>query len=209
MHFSSYLIIPLLLMAVVSGAGCTSDNGRPLPVAVPAVSSDLSPLLINSTEVPPDFTQTEKTAKKPADMGTLAKDLGWQGGFLVKYASPGQGTRSPTEIIQSIAIYPDKNIPAISAIVNMQDRSDSNLTYADLAVYNLGNNSRAFSGKEGGSVLLKSNEPSNAGNGNTNITIVEIIFSKGTTFEVMRMTGPESNTETLKGLAYKAYVKIP
>ena len=39
--------------------------------------------------------------------------------------------------------------------------------------------------------------------------VAEIIFSKGKTFEVLKMTGPSTDTALLIDLAKKAYAKIP
>jgi hypothetical protein len=44
------------------------------------------------------------------------------------------------------------------------------------------------------------------GNGRT---VAEIIFSRGTIFEVLKMTGPGTNVTLLRELAQKASAKIP
>ena len=42
-----------------------------------------------------------------------------------------------------------------------------------------------------------------------NTRLVEIIITKDTVFEVLRMTGPDTSAETLSGIAVRAYAKIP
>jgi hypothetical protein len=39
--------------------------------------------------------------------------------------------------------------------------------------------------------------------------IAEVIFSRGTTFEVISITGPGADVATVTALAQKAYAKIP
>jgi hypothetical protein len=105
----------------------------------------------------------------------------------------------------------------VIAMADQQGRPDTDLTYTDLPVQGLGNNSRAFLGKASSQILLK---PTQANQLITGLDknevqaifkneVAEIIFSKGNTFEVIKMTGPSVDTPLLIDLAKKAYAKIP
>jgi hypothetical protein len=136
---------------------------------------------------------------------------------VVRFTRTAQGGKEEIEIVQSIAIYQERTIPDVIALAEQQGRSDRDLTYTDLPVRGLGVNARAFSGKARAQILIKPIEtnPVFAGMNTHEVQAVsksdvaEIIFSKGNTFEVCRMTGPSPDTELLFDLAQKAYAKIP
>jgi hypothetical protein len=174
-------------------------------------------LLLNPADLPPNFTLVESSARNAADVGSLAKDLGWEGGYGIRYAVPAVDKRGPTEISQSIAFYPEKNIPSIIDLSDKQDRSDPDLSYTSFSPEGLGNNSRGFFGNASAEILVKpTNEnPLVTGPDNHEVAVVytrevaEIIFTKGDVFEVLRMTGPGANVTVLQDLAGKAYRRIP
>jgi hypothetical protein len=218
MRLLSYLIISFLLLGAIAGAGCTA-GGRPIPVTspTPAAAQDLSSLVLTPVDVPQGFTRTVMTAKKTSDMGTLARSFGWEEGNLAEFRHPGTDPGIATIILQTIAVYPAGNVPAIADIVNKQDRADNNFSYADLAVPDLGNHSFAFSGRSRVTLLAPEGDNQTPGVGSsnpeiavtTNTSFVEIIIAKDTVFEVLRMTGPDTSAETLSGIAVRAYAKIP
>ncbi len=216
MILSRYLIIALLLCSVLLAAGCTRSTPAPVPVT-PAAGSGLADLALTAADLPPGYTLVGSRAKNISEVGALARDLGWQGGYVAEYraASPSGGI--PTDMIQSIATYPAGNIPDLVALVDRQDRSDPDLTYTDLPASAPGGRGAGFYGKAQTRILIK---PTNAnplvsGPENHDVEalvktdIVEIIFYRGTTFEVIRMTGPGADVATATALAQKAYAKIP
>jgi len=220
MHISRKLIVSLVICAAVFCAGCTQNLSSKVPVAPVTVSvpvADPAQLALTQSDVPQGFAMVESRAKTPADVSKLALDLGWQDGYEVRFSSPAQVGRGGDEIIQSIAIYQERTIPDVITLAEQQGRSDSDLTYTDLKVRGLGNNARAFSGKASAQILIKPADanPILAGMNKNEVQAVfknevaEIIFSKGNTFEVFRMTGPSPDTVLLVNLAEKAYAKIP
>jgi hypothetical protein len=217
MQYPRYLIAALILFAFLVFAGCTQAPAPGTPSASPGAPADMTRLLLDPADLPPNFTLVESTAKDPADVGSLAKDLGWEGGYGVRYALPAIDNRGPTEITQSIALYPEKNILAIVELSDKQDRSDANLVYTGFATPGLGNNSRGFFGNASAEILVKpTNEnPLVSGPGNHDVAVVytrevaEIIFTKGDVFEVLRMSGPGANVTVLRDMAGKTFRKIP
>ena len=219
MHYPRHLIAAFAVCVFLFCAGCTQGTNSPASGS-PASSggvTDITRLTLNQVDIPPNFTLVEETVRNPGDVGSLAKNLGWETGYNVRYATPALDKRGPTEITQSIAVYPEKSIPTILSLSDRQDRSDTDLTYTDLPVPRLGNNSRGFFGNASAQILVKpTNEnPLASGPGSHDVSVVytrevaEIIFAKGTFFEVLRMEGPGINVTVLQGLAEKAFRKLP
>ncbi len=214
------LLVTLVICAAIFSAGCTQNSTsqvRVTPVTTSVNVANPAQLALTQSEVPQGFTQVERWAKTPADVSKLALDLGWQAGYEVRFISPVQGGMGNNEIVQSIAIYPESTINDVIAMAKQQGRSDTDLIYTDIPVQGLGNNARAFSGKASAQILLKPT-PANQlikGFDKNEVQAVfknevaEIIFSKGNTFEVIKMTGPSVDTALLIDLAKKAYAKIP
>jgi len=220
MHISRNLLVFLVICAAIFSAGCTQNLPSQVPV-LPVTGSvpvaDPAQLALTQSDVPQGFTLVESRAKTSADVSKLALELGWQDGYVVRFTRPAQGGRGENEIVQGIAIYPEHTIPDVIALAEQQGRSDSDLTYTDLPVRGLGDNARAFSGKASAQILIKPADanPVFAGMNKDNVNevskneLAEIIFSKGNTFEVFRMTGSSPDTALLVDLAQKAYAKIP
>ena len=173
----------------------------------------LESMVLTPSEVPQNFTPYESRAKNSTDVGKLARDLGWKQGYVVRFIRSPEGVPGQTEILQTVALYPAKNIPAIAELAEKQERSDKNMLFSNLSSPTLGSYSRAFSGTVNS---LMTPEPDNgnplgsvSGGGTVQQDFVEIIFSKGDVLEVIRMTGPGADYSTLFSLAQTAYNKIP
>jgi len=217
MRLSSCIVILLLAGAVVFAAGCTQETSPARPATpVPLKTPDLPDLAITSSDLPACFSLEEHQVKSSADVGDLAKDLGWRAGYGVTYTCPAEGTE-PTVILHSLATYPAANMPGIATMVDKQDRPAGYLS-EDLSFPDQGITMRGFY-REAGSVQV-SGIPMGANlltgeskNVETDTlaasSMAEIIIYRGTTFEVLRMTGPGTNATLLKGLALKASLKIP
>jgi hypothetical protein len=213
MSIPRHLIITILICFLILAAGCTirdtqGVNTEPAPARFPLESMVLGP-----SDLPQNFTLVESRVKNTTDVGNLALSLGWQQGYVVRYArSPEVGTGS-TEILQTIARYPEKNIPAVAELIERQERSDNNMTFSDLSSPSPGNYSHAFSGKETVRIINTSEDVFLLEYDSAKETIqqdfIEIIFSKGDILEIIRLTGPGSDFSTLSLLAQKAYSKIP
>ena len=220
MHISSMLLVTLVICAAIFSAGCTQNSTSQVPVTPVTASATVAnpaQMALTQSDVPQGFTLVESKAKTAADVSKLALELGWQDGYGVQFINPAQDARGANEIVQSIAIYQERTIKDVIAMAEQQGRSDTDLTYTDLPVQVLGNNARAFSGKASAQILLKPT-PANqliAGMDKNEVQAVfknevaEIIFSKGNTFEVIKMTGPSVDSALLIDLAKKAYAKIP
>jgi len=220
MQITRKLFVSIIICAAILCAGCTEKPPLLAPVSPVTASSTVAGpahLALTQSEVPQGFTIIESRAKTAADMGKLALDLGWENGYVVRFISPANGGNGEREIIQSIAIYPERTIPDMTVLAEQQDRSDSDLTYTDLKVQGLGDNARAFSGKSGARIITRPTDanPVSAGMMKNEVQAVskkdmaEVLFYKGKTFEVIKITGPSPDTALLVDLAIEAIAKIP
>ena len=201
MHLSSLFVIFFLILAVI-GAGCTGTRAPASPI-VPGVNASLSLFALAPHDLPAGFTLAENREKTFDDVGSLARNLGWDGGYGIRYVLPGPDPGNDTTVIQSIAVYPEENIPAIATMADGQDRAGFNQTAGNLTLQDLGANSHGFS------VSVPPVPLSPDANRGITQPVAEIIFSKGRTFEVLRMSGPGTDASTLQSLAARAYEKIP
>jgi hypothetical protein len=213
MSCSPYLIVAILVCSLILTAGCTGRAGTAVPAAPTPARITLESLVLTPSEVPQNFTLRESRAKNVTDVSKLAQDLGWQQGYVVRFTRPSEGISGQTEILQTVTLYPAKNIPAITALAEKQERSDKNMLFSNLSSPALGSYSRAFSGTVNTLMIPEPDNGNPLGSGSVGATVqqdfVEIIFSKGDILEVLRMTGPDSDYSTLASLAQKAYNKIP
>ena len=213
MRTSRHLIITILVCFLILAAGCTvrdpTSGNSPLKTA----RLPLESLVLTPSDVPPNFTLVESRAKNDTEVGNLALSLGWQQGYVVGYARSPEGGSGSAEILHTIVMYPEKNIPTIAELIERQERSDSNMTFSNFSLPSLGNYSHAFSGKENLRIINNSDNVFLLEYDSTRETIqqdfIEIIFSKGDILEIIRLTGPGSDFSTLSSLAQKAYSKIP
>jgi len=131
----------------------------------------------------------------------------------VRFTRLPEGISGQIEILQTVTRYPAKNIPAIAALAEKQERSDNTMIFTNLSSPALGSYSQAFSGTVHTIIIP---EPANGNlshpgsvEGTIQQDFVEIIFSKGDILEVLRMTGEGADYATLTSFAQKAYAKIP
>ena len=208
-----HLIITILVCLLILAAGCTVRDIKRVNTESTPAPLPLESMVLTPSDVPQNFTLVESRAKNATDVGNLALSLGWQQGYVVRYASFSEGRSGSTEILHTIALYPEKNIPAVAERIERQERSDNNMTFSDLSLLSPGNYSHAFSGKETLRISNKSDNVFLLEYDSAKETIqqdfIEIIFSKGDFLEIIRLTGPGSDFSTLSYLAQKAYNKIP
>jgi hypothetical protein len=217
MQISSCLVIILLIGALVFTAGCAQGTGPVMPATpLPVTQPDLHGLALNPSDVPVCFSLAEQQVKSSGDVGKLAKDLGWQAGYMVTYTCPAEG-HEPTTLLHSLAVYPAANMPGIVSMVDEQDRQ-AGYTYEDLSFPNPGSALHGFYGKAGGAQVSGTSPGTSVLTGRDEVPrtsavsgsdVAEIITYRGTIFEVLKMTGPETNTTVLRDMAQKAYAKIP
>lgn len=210
-------IILILIATSFFIAGCTQGPG-PVPMVTPApvTGSPLQDLAISTADLPACFSLADQNVKSYTDVGKLAKDLGWQAGYVATYTCPAEGS-DPTIIVHSLAVYPDYSMSGIAVMVDEQDRTPGFL-YENLSFQDQGIPVRGFYGKSGGiqdSVIAPVTYFVNGGHDGTEIhtdtrgEVAEIIFYRGNVFEVLKMTGPKTNVTLLWDLAQKASAKIP
>jgi hypothetical protein len=210
---SHYLIISILVFSLILTAGCTGHTGTVVPATPTPAHITLESLVLTPSEVPQNFTLTDRRAKNSTDVSKLARALGWKEGYVVRFSRLMDGEHGSTEILQTISRYPEKNCAGIAELIEQQERADSNMTFSNLSSPGLGSYSRAFSGTVNTLIVPESGDLNPLGSGSAGGTarqdFVEIIFSKGEILEVIRMTGPEADSTTLVSLAQKAYSKLP
>ena len=208
-----YLIITILVCFLILAAGCTARDIKRVNTESTLPSLPLESMVLTLSDVPQNFTLVESRAKNSTDVGNLALSLGWQQGYVVRYIRSMESGSGSAEILHTIALYPEKNIPAVAELIERQERSDKNMTFSNLSSPSLGNYSHAFSGMKTLQILSTSDNVFLLEYDSTEETIqqdfIEIIFSKGDILEIIRLTGPESDFSTLSQLAQKAYNKIP
>jgi hypothetical protein len=213
-HFVSLIVCALILCA-----GCTQPASQvpAAQVTVPVTTVDPAQMILTESDMPQGFTLIESRTKTPEDLSQLAMELGWQGGHVVRFIRPARNETQAAEIIQTVTIYPSKNIPNVIALAEKQGRSSRDMTYADVPVTGIGDNARGFTGLTGLGIIIEPTDanPVMAGLNNNEAQPVslnnftEIMFSKGDTFEVFTMTGVSPDTAQVIDLAQKAYAKIP
>lgn len=212
------LILPLLVCAALLGAGCTTAPTSATPAPGQAASTtDLALLALTPSDVPQNFTLVSGAARNPADVGSLARNLGWEGGYTVKFTGPAGTNGLKAEITQSIARYPAASIPNVMVMADTQDRTDTDLEYTNITMGTAAFTGRGFVGKAPAELYIKpvNANPIVAGSENHDVSaelksdVAEIIFSKGNILEVIRMSGPGATMESVTSLAEKAYAKIP
>jgi len=216
MQVPSRFILLIFIAFTVFIAGCTQDFDLvPMVTPAPVTGSPLRDLAISTADLPACFSLAEQNVKSYADVGQLAKDLGWQAGYVATYACPAEGP-GPTIIVHSLAVYPENIMSGIALMVDEQDRTTGFL-YENLSFPEQDTSMHGFYGKSGGiqdSGIAPGTYFVNGGHEGTEVNtdsgdrVTEIIFYRGNVFEVLKMTGPGTNVTLLRDLAQKSYAKI-
>jgi len=210
----------LVVCAIVFCSGCTSVSGSqntvPTETITPATTAtniSLSTFALTTADLP-DGSKIETSRQKSADdVGTIAKDLGWQQGYVMIGSIPPDNTTAASVVTQTITVYSEDKMFNIVSIINTNDRQLTGFVFSDMPRPATGPNTRAFSAV----VSNKTIEPEGTGNiigskGNDTSKAAEgyfeVIFSKGNILEVIRMSGPGADYDTLKLLSEKAYAKL-
>ncbi|MFA5221710.1 MAG: hypothetical protein WC391_05445 [Methanoregula sp.] len=214
------LILIFLAGSLLLIAGCaqttpagTTDSLSPAGSAADA--NALVPLALTASDLPSSFTIVESRPKTRDELSSLARDLGWESGYVVRSATTGALNGSSTEISQTIARYRQENIQRIVSLAGTQDQSRGDMVFYDLPLPATGENTRAFHGTvnvtahETPSGFLRAGinekpvEPSP-----TLQDFSEVLFTKGDVFEVIRISGTHADDGLLDNVSEIAYRKI-
>src|SRR5208337_1015318 len=187
MQRSSFLGLALVACAALFSAGCISSPGTqaaPVPAApVQVANVSLAPLALAPADVPSGYTLISSRQKPAGEMGTLAKDLGWQQGYVTVYSL--NDTTGPSAITQTITVYSGKNMSDLVSLVDTSERQEKGLNFTDLPLPATGPDTRAFvataanatpsSTATGGTIMLAAD----SGTSEPVEGYAEVIFAKG------------------------------
>lgn len=222
MRSSLLLILAVLLCSALAVTGCTSGTNSPVQTTRTA-DVTLSSLTLDRSDIPGDYyILTVNKEKNISEMGDLATSLGWKRGYVVEYTTVKDVPENfQNTIRQTLATYPESSMPEIVGYIVRADQSYDNLAFTEFPAPGLGPNGRVFvgnlrfpadaaptpavTGVLPDAVALKEN----TGGRNDGQIFAEAIFTKGTTLEVIRMTGPAPDPANLTAIAQRAYQKIP
>ncbi len=219
MKFPIIACTALCLSLLLLSGGCTmpaapADRApvTPAPVTLQD-SSALRDLALKPADLPDCYRFSGERVKTAADVGTLAKDLGWQAGYAISYHCNGDA--GPVDITHSLAVYPERNLPGIVSMVDTQDRA-AGFSCMNISPAGTDGTMQGFTCTRGepeenetspGSFVTGGNGgegPTPAGGRN----FTEIILHNRTVFEVLRMTGPGADATLLGDLAVTSRARL-
>lgn len=131
MKIKNICLILLLVITIVGG--CAEQ--------IKKSSKQPAELVLELADLPEGYTVKEKTPRLKSDVSDDALNLGWQGGYYVRYAKIGENIFDVAVIDQSISVYPVENI---TKVIDLPYELDENTLMEELPVPNIGDNSRAF-----------------------------------------------------------------
>lgn len=148
---SMILLMTCFLILSVGIAGCTSQT--PAAPAVPGtIQSNVEPseMILQTSEIPVNFSLMEKAARNVSEMNAWALDHGWKKGYYAVYQKNDPNSPLGTVIEQTISVYPAENITLIipDTIQGWKNWSveeeNANLSVEDLSLPTIGDSSAAL-----------------------------------------------------------------
>ena len=213
MKWFSYFLIALFITGMALIAGCTQQVATPVPTTTPAAAPALNAIALTAADAPVNYTLTSSRAKTSDEVGSVAKKLGWESGYVVTYSGYPDDKMGETVITQTITTYPANRMDEIFGLIETNDKADKELVITDRASPGLGERSFAFSGTAVSQIVLrpKTDDPLSQGSleGSFKQDVTEIGFFKGSTLEILKMEGANTDYEVLLELARTAYNKVP
>jgi hypothetical protein len=225
MHIHRFLILAATLTIILLVAGCTTSSSPaavPSATPIPAMVSGTgipSSLVLTTADLPDGYVQTTARAKDISEVGEIAQDLGWQAGYVVTFTNGSAPAGQQDTIIQTITTYPKESMDGILGLMGKQETHMSGMVITDIPVSEIGPAGTGFLARVSAesslntpttnvmpSVMIIQTQQPRAG---PNEDFAEVYFTKGTTFEVIKMTGPHSDGAVVASLARTAYTKIP
>jgi hypothetical protein len=150
-----------------------------------------SELILELSDFVGNYTIIERTPRLKSDVNEDAINWGWKEGYYIRYARIGENIFDSTVVEHFISIYPSENI---SKLIAEPKESDENWTYEEMPNPTIGDTSRAYritiTDEYGGSERA-----------------YQIEFIKNNVYELIIMSGPITDYESLKELAKKAGTK--
>ncbi|MDD1686065.1 hypothetical protein [Methanoregula sp.] len=216
------LILVVIVMALLAGAGCTTttpSSPADQAAATPAPVSALASLALTPSEVPAGYVLTSTTERTPAEMSPMAISLGWQGGYSVVYTNSSASSGSQDRIFQNLTTYTVTRIPEVVALISQQEQAGTDIVITNITP-GFGENSGGYIGKTPSQMSINAQRELSLDThsllGGSSSAVAQptedfamVYFSKGTTMEVIRMTGPHTSAEAITAIARTAYAKIP
>lgn len=209
-----------MVCVVIFCAGCTSVPGSQSPAnsdmmtTTPVTNVSLAAFALTTADLPTGFNIETSREKSADEVGTLAKDLGWQRGYVTICSFPSNTTNSSSAITQTITVYPKEKMSGIVSLINTNERQQTGMDFSDMQLPATGPDTFAFSAQ----VTNKTTEPATTENSITwapdtresapGEGYFEVIFYKGEILEVIRVSGPGAHYDALKTLAETAYAKL-
>ena len=220
MKILSWTVPVIVVAAFLLCAGCTSAPAATQAAETPApTNATLSAYALAPSDLSAGWTQVTSREKTTAEMSPLARDLGWQDGYVVVYTLPANNSAGTCTLTQTVTRYSVQNISDLVSVVAANERKVGGLAFIDLPAPATGPDTRAFS-----AVLVNGTPTATPTGGMESIAFessapmatdgyVEVIFAKGDILDVIRMSGtcPPYDTipyETLASLGKTAYTKL-
>ena len=216
MNSHGYLILAALVCAALAIAGCTSGTAPSVTPATPAPvpSSTLASLALTPADVPAGYTLTQSSDKSTEQMGALALELGWQSGYYVLFTNNSVHPVGRATILQSIAVYQAESMSGVMGLIGKQEHAVTGMNVTDIPSPGIGTASGGVIAVSAPQTLAaETTSPLPKITESSQVVYqegyVEVYFSKGSTLEVIRMTGPGADAATVTSLARTAYAKMP
>ena len=151
MHRNISLILIFLTGTFLILAGCTQpsqpdNNINVIPTSAATNAYSLYNLALTKSDLPASYVIVENRTKTRDELSSLALDLGWVNGYMVRSVDMSAPEGGTTELSQTIAIYPTGTVQKIIVLAEKQDRSGQDMQFIDLPLPPTGENTRAFHG---------------------------------------------------------------
>jgi len=197
---SGYFSIASFLALFLCFSGCIISDGTNMP-AKTGMTYDLETIALDERDIPYNVTVVERRYKQESEVSDLALNLGWQGGYTVRLDSAFDSDTGPMSMSQNIALYPEDRMQNIVDYVIKAETTNSSYKIVDLADPGIGDFGGAYA-------AYAVNGTTSSLSQQDEVKYVEIVFSKGSFFEVIRLTGPSADFATVRIFAKIALGKL-
>lgn len=205
-HAWAALIFVIFLLC---SAGCLDTpvgeppqkTETPAPTRVPIKETPRLPepssnMALQPSDLPSEFILQDRSVMALPEVSQLARELGWRQGYYVSFYRRNSDTDDITRIRQSISIFSPDNINGVFLLEKeeLKDQQLSPGTRYEIPFPAVGERSIAF-------------RETNPLDPQRPVTYT-VIFTKGSVYEKITMSGTNTDYETLKRLAIRAETLI-